>query len=59
MIGKTFLPLAHEGEALFHIARYDDETDSVFGAVEAFHEHFEPDATIERVSDPIDEFALN
>lgn len=45
VIGKTFLPLAHEGEALFHIAQYDDRTDSVFGAVEAFQEHFEPDIT--------------
>lgn len=43
VIGKTYLPLAHEGEALFHIAQYDDKTDSVFGAVEAFHDHFEPD----------------
>jgi predicted deacylase len=43
VIGRTFLPLAHEGEALFHIAQYDDKTDRVFGAVEAFHEHFEPD----------------
>ncbi len=51
VIGKTFLPLAHEGEALFHIARYDDETDQVFGAVEAFHEHFEPDAAMENPPD--------
>lgn len=43
VIGRTFLPLAHEGEALFHIAQYDDKTDKVFGAVEAFHEDFEPD----------------
>lgn len=43
VIGKTFLPLAHEGEALFHIAKYDDKTDSVFDAVEAFQEQYEPE----------------
>ncbi len=42
VIGKTFLPLAHEGEALFHIAQYDDQTDSVYDALEAFQEEYEP-----------------
>ncbi len=55
VIGKTFLPLAHEGEALFHIAQYDEQTDSVFGAVEAFQERFEPDEASAALTDPPDD----
>ena len=43
IIGRTFLPLVHEGEALFHIARYSTQIDRVHSRLEAFHEQHEPD----------------
>ena len=43
IIGRTYLPLVHEGEALFHIARYNTHIDRVHSRVEAFHEQHEPD----------------
>ncbi len=43
IIGRTFLPLVHEGEALFHIAKYNTAIDRVHSRVEAFHEQHEPD----------------
>lgn len=37
VIGNTKLPIVNEGDALFHIARFDDSK-SVEAAIEAFHE---------------------
>jgi predicted deacylase len=37
VIGRTHLPLVHQGEALFHIARFED-VEEVAETVEAFHE---------------------
>jgi hypothetical protein len=41
VIGMSRLPLANEGEALFHIARFDaiEEAES---AIETFHSSLEP-----------------
>ena len=41
VIGKTNLPLVFEGEAVFHIARYE-ETDHVSDHIEAYHELLDP-----------------
>ena len=41
IIGKTNLPLVHEGEALFHIARFT-EPDSAAESVEAFQDEHDP-----------------
>lgn len=41
VIGKTNLPLVFEGEAIFHIARYE-ETDHVSNHIEAYHEELDP-----------------
>ena len=41
VIGRTNLPLVNEGEALFHIARFE-KPDSVAEAVEAFQAEFDP-----------------
>lgn len=42
VIGRIQTPMAHEGEALFHIARFKDDIDEVMGQVESFHQsHFE------------------
>jgi hypothetical protein len=41
LIGQTRLPLVHEGEALFHVARFTSN-DSVAEQVEALHESLAP-----------------
>lgn len=42
IVGRTNLPLVHEGEALFHVARFS-KVDAVAASVESFAETFEPD----------------
>jgi predicted deacylase len=37
VIGRIQTPMTHEGEALFHIARFKDDIDEVMGQVETFH----------------------
>ncbi len=37
VIGRMQSPMVHEGEALFHIARFKDDIDEVVGQVESFH----------------------
>ncbi|TQV78798.1 succinylglutamate desuccinylase/aspartoacylase family protein [Exilibacterium tricleocarpae] len=46
VIGRTYLPLVHEGEALFHLAHYEMKTDKVLGQVEKFQEKLEPETTM-------------
>lgn len=41
VIGKTNLPLVHEGEALYHIACFD-EPDNIAESVEAFQDEHDP-----------------
>ncbi len=41
IIGRTNLPLVNEGEALFHIARFNDP-DEVADSLEAFHSYLDP-----------------
>ena len=41
VIGKTNLPLVFEGEAVFHIASYE-EADHVSDHIEAYHEELDP-----------------
>ncbi len=41
IIGRTNIPLVNEGEALFHIARFDDHS-SVEEAVEVFQDEMDP-----------------
>ncbi len=43
VIGRVQIPLVHEGEALFHIARFTDDTHDVAGEVEAFHQTHQDD----------------
>jgi predicted deacylase len=38
VIGRTNLPIVHEGDAAFHIARFRDDVDEVAGQVESFHQ---------------------
>jgi predicted deacylase len=38
VIGRTNLPIVHEGDAVFHIARFRDDVDEVAGQVESFHQ---------------------
>ena len=48
LIGRTNLPLANEGDALFHVATFD-ELESVVSELDAFHEDMELDALEEPV----------
>ncbi|MET1256225.1 succinylglutamate desuccinylase/aspartoacylase family protein [Aliikangiella maris] len=41
LIGRTNLPLAHEGDALFHLAFYEKQVDNVAEQVETFQENLE------------------
>jgi hypothetical protein len=41
VIGRTNVPLVNEGEALFHIARFN-RPDEVADSVEAFHSDLDP-----------------
>lgn len=43
IISRTELPLVHEGEAIYHIAQFED-TDEVAEQVETFQEHTNADA---------------
>ena len=42
IVGRTNLPLVHEGEALFHLARFR-KLDDAAASVEGFTENFEPE----------------
>lgn len=42
VIGRTNLPLVHEGEALFHLARFQ-KPEAVYARVEAFQEELAPE----------------
>jgi len=42
VIGRTHLPLVHEGEALFHVARFQAPVADVAEQVEAFHADHSP-----------------
>ena len=42
VIGKTNLPLVFEGEAVFHIARYEESAEEVSNHIEAYQEALDP-----------------
>jgi predicted deacylase len=42
IVGRNNLPLVHEGEALFHLARFQ-KIDAAMSSVEEFHENYEPE----------------
>lgn len=52
VIGRTFLPLVYEGDALFHIAKYKGDTEEVLAQLSEFREEFEPDPDMPDTSDP-------
>jgi hypothetical protein len=41
VIGKTNLPLVHEGDAIYHIARYP-EAEEVSNYIESYHDELDP-----------------
>ncbi len=57
VIGRSNLPLVHEGDALFHLAYYKKRTEAVLGQVESFQEKLEPEvpmsAPVESSEGPI------
>ncbi|MFW2374588.1 MAG: succinylglutamate desuccinylase/aspartoacylase family protein [Gammaproteobacteria bacterium] len=50
IIGCTEIPLVHEGEALFHVARFED-VKGVAGQVESFQTHYSPEDEVNMTSD--------
>lgn len=60
VIGRTFLPLIHEGEALFHIARYKSrDTARVLSQMEVFQEQLEaPALPYPKAEEPLEEEPL-
>ena len=50
IIGCAEIPLVHEGEALFHVARFED-VKSVAGEVESFQSKYMPEDEMDRVRD--------
>lgn len=48
IIGRSESPVTHEGDALFHIARFHDDIDDVEESVDSFHQaHTEEESWIE------------
>ncbi|MGQ9424910.1 succinylglutamate desuccinylase/aspartoacylase family protein [Gilvimarinus sp. F26214L] len=52
VIGRTYMPLVHEGEALFHLAHYDAKSEKVYSQLEAFQERYEPELNPDAPFDP-------
>lgn len=52
VIGRTYLPLVHEGEALFHLAHYEAKSEKVHSQLEAFQERYEPEINPSEPFDP-------
>lgn len=47
VIGRVQIPLVHEGEAIYHIARFRDAVEDVADQVEVFHMEHGPDSEID------------
>ncbi|HUH38611.1 MAG TPA: succinylglutamate desuccinylase/aspartoacylase family protein [Spongiibacteraceae bacterium] len=52
VIGRTYLPLVYEGDALFHIARYRRKTATVASQLEQFQERYDQEPMSS--DDPLD-----
>lgn len=52
VIGRTYLPLVHEGEALFHLAHYEAKSEKIYSQLEAFQERYEPEINPTEPFDP-------
>lgn len=52
VIGRTYMPLVHEGEALFHLAHYEAKSEKVYSQLEAFQERYEPELNPDAPFDP-------
>ncbi len=51
VIGRTNLPLVYEGDALFHLAYYQQRSEAVYDQVEAFQERMDPESQPENPMD--------
>lgn len=52
VMGRTYMPLVHEGEALFHLAHYDTKAEAVYSQLEAFQERYIPELDPTEPFDP-------
>ena len=48
VIGRTEMPLVHEGEAIFHIVRFEESGRKIAAQVEAFQSDHDPEDTVTR-----------
>jgi len=55
VIGRTNLPLTHEGDALFHIAYYRNQVSEVLEQVESFQEDLDPESENDGFSENFDD----
>jgi len=55
VIGRTNLPLTHEGDALFHIAYYKNQAGEVLEQVENFQEYLDPESENQNFNENFDE----
>lgn len=51
VIGRTRVPLVHEGEALFHIAKFDQPSEAA-ESIENFQDAFDPDNSSAETAEP-------
>ena len=51
VIGRTKVPLVHEGEAVFHIARFDHPS-AAAASIEHFQDAFDPDSDAGETTEP-------
>jgi len=51
VIGRTRLPLVHEGEAIFHIARFSQPTEAA-ESIESFQDAFDPETDTDESEEP-------
>jgi predicted deacylase len=51
VIGRTKVPLVHEGEAVFHIAKFDRPS-AAAASIESFQDMFDPDTGTDETTEP-------
>ena len=53
IIGRNVHPLVHEGEAVFHVARFGNELRDVADELESFSQEFDPDVILPTDEPPV------
>ena len=53
IIGRNVHPLVHEGEAVFHVARFGNELRDVVDELESFSQEFDPEVILPTDEPPL------